>query len=109
MVTVAIDERYADLFTMLGGIQESANLAMQRYVVEQITTKISELKGRDATYAQKYGMSYTQFLNNLETVEFVEKVEAEISNIWEIDLADWEFCHEGVKDWTRKLQSVLLG
>jgi len=109
MVTVAIDDRYAELFNMLGGTQESADLAMQRFVVEQITSKIAELKRRDGAYAKKYGMSYASFVQNLDDIGFVEKVEAEITKIWEVDLIDWEFCHKGVRDWTQKLQSVLLG
>jgi hypothetical protein len=35
-------------------------------------------------------------------------VEAKISKTWELDLADWEFCHKGIEDWTKKLQAILL-
>ena len=109
MVTVAIDNRYVELFNILGGIQESADLAMQRFVVEQITSKIADLKRQDAVFAKKYGMNYDLFLKNLESVEFVKKTEATITKTWEEHLIDWEFCHKGVGDWTRELQGVLLG
>ena len=40
--------------------------------------------------------------------EFIKSVEVKISKTWEVDLADWEFCHKGIEDWTRKLQDILL-
>lgn len=76
---------------------------MQTLTADQIRSKITELKQRDTAYAQKYGMSYETFMQNLETIEFVKKVEAEITKTWELDLIEWEFCHEGAKDWARAL------
>ena len=39
---------------------------------------------------------------------FIINLEAKVNNLWEIDLADWEFCYEGIGDWTHKLQNILL-
>ena len=79
---------------------------MQNLTAEQIRFKIVELNQRDTAYAQKYGMSYESFMQNLSAIDFVEKVEAEITKIWEIDLINWEFCHEGVQDWVRALAAM---
>lgn len=79
---------------------------MQNLTADQIRSKIVELNQQDEVYAQKYGMSYESFVQNLETIEFVRRVEAEITRIWELDQIDWEFCHEGAKDWARALAAM---
>jgi len=78
---------------------------MQDFTADQIRSKITELNQRDIAYAQKYGMRYESFIQNLEDIEFVEKIEAEISKIWEIDLIEWEFCHERAQDWIKVLSA----
>jgi hypothetical protein len=39
---------------------------------------------------------------------FVRHVEAQVNKLWEVDLADWEFCYKGVQDWMKKLEAILL-
>ncbi|MFQ6041577.1 MAG: hypothetical protein ACE5PV_12030 [Candidatus Poribacteria bacterium] len=109
MTTVAIKDKYAEILTALGGLQDAVNIALQRYTIEQITAKINELRRRDSMYHNQYGLDYPTFAQLIaEDDEFVRQVEANVSKTWEIDLADWEFCYEGIKDWTQKLQDILL-
>ena len=109
MVTVPIQDKFIDILTSFGDLQESVNVAVQRYTIEQITTKITELRHKDEEYKTLYGLDYSAFAKRTsEDVDFVQQVEANISKTWEVDLADWEFCHKGIEDWTRKLQDILL-
>jgi lipase chaperone LimK len=109
MTTVTVSDKFTEILASFGDLQESVNAAVQRYTIEQITTKINELRRKDETYQKKYGSDYSAFAKRTSEDEaFVENVEANISKTWEADLADWEFCHKGVEDWTRKLQDILL-
>jgi hypothetical protein len=109
MTTVIIQNKFTEILASFGDLQESVNTAVQRYTIEQITTKINELRRKDETYQKKYGMEYSAFVKRTgEDEEFVKSVEANVSKTWEVDLADWEFCHKGVEDWTKKLQDILL-
>lgn len=109
MTTVAIKDKYVETLTALGSLQDAVNIALQRYAIEQITVKINELRRRDSRYQNQYGLDYDTFVQRIaEDDEFVRQVESNVSKTWEIDLADWEFCYEGIKDWTRKLQDILL-
>ena len=109
MTTVIIQNKFTEILASFGDLQESVNTAVQRYTIEQITTKINELRRKDEIYQKKYGMEYSAFVKRTgEDEEFVKSVEANVSKTWEVDLADWEFCHKGVEDWTKKLQDILL-
>ncbi len=109
MVTVAIQDKYAEMLKALGNVQAAVDLALQRYTIEQVTTRLSELRQRDADYRAKYGLDYPTFAQRVATDEnFIRQVETQTSKIWEIDLADWEFCYKGIQDWTQRLQTLLL-
>ena len=109
MVTVSIQDKFIDILTSFGDLQESVNVALQRYTIEQITTKINELRRKDEEYESRYRLDYSAFAKRTsEDVDFVQQVESQISKVWEVDLADWEFCHKGIEDWTRKLQDIFL-
>ena len=109
MTTVPIKDEYAEILTTLGDLEEAIDLAIQRYTLEQITTKIAELRHKDAEYRKKYSMDYTTFVQQTANDEaFVTQIEAQGNKTWEADLADWEFCHQGIEDWTHTLQSILL-
>lgn len=109
MVTVPIKDEYAEILAALGDLQTAIDLALQRYTLEQITTKIAELRKRDAQYRAQYGLDYTTFAQRIATDEtFVRDIETRVNKLWEIDLADWEFCSKGIEDWTHKLQAILL-
>jgi hypothetical protein len=54
-------------------------------------------------------MDYLAFSQRIaEDEKFVNQIEATLDKMWEIDLADWEFCYKGIEDWTKKLQNILL-
>jgi hypothetical protein len=109
MTTVTVHNKFTEILASFGDVQESVNAAGQRYTIEQVTTKITELRRKDEEYQKKYGMEYSAFVRRASVdEEFVKNTEANVSKIWEADLADWEFCHKGVEDWTKKLQDILL-
>ncbi len=109
MMKVAIRDQYTEALSVLGNLEEAVNIALQRFVIEQITAKIRELRQRDTEYHNRYGCDYSEFsMRVAEDSEFIGHVESDISKLWEIDLADWEFCHKGVQDWAKKLQSILM-
>jgi len=109
MVTVPIKDEYAEVLTVFGNLETAIDLALQRYTIEQITTKMAELRQRDVAYQTKYGLDYSTFAQRAATDEkFIQRIET-ANKLWEVDLADWEFCHKGIEDWSRKLQSILLG
>jgi hypothetical protein len=109
MTTVTVHNKFTEILASFGDVQESVNMAVQRYAIEQITNKITELHRRDEEFQKKYGLDYSAFAKrSSEDEELVKTVETSVSKTWEADLADWEFCHRGVEDWTKKLQDILL-
>ena len=81
-------------------MQAAVDLALQRYAIEQVTTRLEELRQRDADYRAKYGLDYVTFAQRTATDEnYVHQIESLVSKVWEADLADWEFCHKGIQDW----------
>ncbi len=45
-------------------------------------------------------MDYSTFLQrSSEDEAFIHCLESNVEKIWKIDLADWEFCHQGIEDW----------
>jgi hypothetical protein len=109
MVTVAVQDKFAETLTALGDLQESVNVALQRYTIEQISDKINDLRRRNAEFQARYGLDYPTFSKRIaEEDTFVQHVEDKISKTWEIDLLDWEFCYKGMDDWKKKLQDILL-
>ncbi len=108
-VTVAVRDKYVRALKPLGDLQRAVEMALQRYTIDQITAKIAELRQRDQAWQAKYGCDYDTFVQQIASDEtFVTHVEETISKTWELDLAEWEFCHKGVQDWTRHLQAILL-
>ncbi|MGG6239940.1 hypothetical protein ACQ4N7_15040 [Nodosilinea sp. AN01ver1] len=109
MQSISIKDEYAEVFSTLGDLQSTIDLALQRHAIEKITQKINELRQQDNGYVAKYGMGYTDFSAKVSTdIEFVNHIEHAIEKTWEIDLAHWEFCHRGIEDWMQKLQTILL-
>ena len=109
MTTVTVQNKFTEILASFGDVQESVNAAVQRYTIEQVTTKITELRRKDEGFQKKYGLEFSAFVKRTsEDEEFVKTMEANVSKTWEVDLADWEFCHKGVEDWTKKLQDILL-
>jgi hypothetical protein len=109
MTTVSVKDEYIEIFTALGDVQAAIDLAVQCYAISQITAKVAELKKNEAKYRAKYGMDYPTFCQRIGQDEaWILKIEAAGNKLWEIDLADWEFCHKVIEDWTRKLPTILM-
>ncbi len=109
MTTVTVQNKFTEILASFGDVQESVNTAVQRYTIEQITNKITELRRKNEELQKKYELDYSAFVKRTsEDEDFVKTVEANISKMWEVDLADWEFCHKGIEDWSKKLQDILL-
>ena len=109
MATVTIHNKFTEILASFGDVQESVNTAVQRYTIEQITNRITELHRKDEEFQKKYGLEYSAFVKRTSEDEgFIQSVETSVSKTWEADLADWEFCHRGIEDWTKKLQDILL-
>ncbi|HEX6386885.1 MAG TPA: hypothetical protein VF177_19645 [Anaerolineae bacterium] len=93
MTTVAIKEKYVEALTAFGDLEEAVDRALQRYSIEQITTKVSELQAKEKKYQERYGMSFETFAKRTSEDEaFINQLEGQGYKTWEIDLADWEFC-----------------
>ncbi|HID87588.1 MAG TPA: hypothetical protein EYP55_09475 [Anaerolineae bacterium] len=108
-VTVAVQDKYVRLLKPLGDLQQAVDVALQRYAIEQIAAKIAELRKRDQAFQAKYGCDYEAFIQRTASDEqFVAHIEQAISKTWELDLAEWEFCHKGAEDWAKHLQAILL-
>ncbi|PZV25183.1 MAG: hypothetical protein DCF12_16265 [Snowella sp.] len=109
MVNIAIKEDYAEILGSFGDLQSAINLAVQRYTIEKITTKIAELKQKNFDYEIKYHSDYPTFCQKIQHDEkFIAYLEDKVEKLWEIDLSDWEFSYRGITDWTEKLQTILL-
>ena len=110
MVNVAVHEKYIQTLNVFGDLQHTVEKAIQRYAIEQITEKITELQQRANMYHTKYDMEYALFEQRVaEDTAFVEHIEQQVTPTWELDFADWEFCEKGIEDWTCKLTMILRG
>ena len=70
--------------------------------------RLAELRQREAGYVARYGLDYITFAQRTATDEnYVHQIETQVSKVWEADLANWEFCHKGIQDWTRHMQTLL--
>jgi len=108
-IQVAIQDRFAQMLAPLGDLRQTVDVALRRYAIEQITTKVTELRRRDQEFARKYGCDYETFKSRSARDErFVANVEQNISKTWELDLAEWQFSHEGARDWVQRLEEILL-
>lgn len=108
MTSIAVKDEYADVLSQLGDLETTANLAIKKYVIEQITLKIEELRKREQQFQCKYQLNYIEFKEKTESdIDFIQSIETTGNKLWEMDLIDWEFCHEGVKDWLATLQNIL--
>jgi len=61
MLTVSIKNRQAEILIALGGLQPAIDLALQRYIIEQVTVKMAELHQKEVIYQSQYGMDYLTF------------------------------------------------
>jgi len=110
MEAIVIKDKYFEILSkFVDDLQSAVDLALQRYTIELITAKIAELQEKDAGFQTKYGCNYLSFTQRIaEDEDFVAQIENTVSKLWEIDLAEWEFCYKGIEDWTQKLQNILM-
>lgn len=110
MTTITIADKYANTLRTFGNLQEAVDLALQRYTIEQITHAISQLRQRETVYRAKYNTDYATFAQQTaQDSAYVAQITATITPLWEQDLLDWEFCQQGIEEWTQTLQTLLLG
>jgi len=108
MTTAIIKDNYADILISFGDLQSAVDLALQRYIIEQITSEIKRLQKKESEFRAKYGCDYPLFSQRMaEDEEFVRQIESTVSKLWEIDLAEWEFCFKGIGDWTKKIADIV--
>ena len=108
-VQVAIQDKFAAGSCAFGRLGQAIDIALRRYAIEQIASKVTELQRRDQEFARRYGCDYETFKSRSACdAQFIAEVERNISKTWELDLAEWQFCHEGACDWTQRLQEILL-
>jgi len=108
MINIAIKEDYAEILGSFGDLQSAINLAVQRYTIEKITTKIAELKQKNFDYEIKYQFDYPTFCQKIQQDEkFIAYLEGKVEKLWEIDLSDGEISYRGITYWTEKLQTIL--
>lgn len=108
-MVVTIEDKLVTALGPFGDLQAASNIALRRYAVEMIGDKITSLRMKDKEWEKKYGCDYDSFVKRTsDDLEFVTKLHREHPT-WEADLIDWEFCHEGVKDWTQEIEKILVG
>jgi hypothetical protein len=106
-MVVTIEDKLVSALERFGDLQETTNVALRRYAVEMIGDKIASLRAKDKEWEKKYGCDYDSFVEKISNdLEFVARLHREHPT-WEAELIDWEFCHEGVKDWTQELERIL--
>ncbi|CAN2040752.1 conserved hypothetical protein [Candidatus Magnetomoraceae bacterium gMMP-15] len=108
--SIAIKRKYAEIILSFNtDLQSAVDLALQRYLIDQLMIKIAELKKKDKAFQLKYDCNYDTFCRHITQDEkYVNQIEKNINKLWEKDQADWEFCHKGIGDWTKQLQNILM-
>ncbi|MBF0121732.1 MAG: hypothetical protein HQK79_23120 [Desulfobacterales bacterium] len=108
--SAVIRNNYSEILYSFGkDLQTAVDTALQKYVIDLITSKIAELRKKELMFEARYNCDYKSFYERIaEDEQFVLHTEKNIHNMWEIELAEWEFCHKGIEDWTIKLRNILL-
>jgi hypothetical protein len=53
MTNVVVQEKYVNVLAGFGSLQDAIDAALPRYAIEQVTTKINDLRRREAKYLAK--------------------------------------------------------
>jgi len=101
---------YTEIIHLFGkDLQSSVDAALQKYLIDLITSEIARLRKKELMFESKYQCDYQVFSQRMsEDEEFVINIEKNVNRMWENEMAEWEFCHKGINDWTRKLQNILM-
>jgi len=110
METVTIEDKYIETIKPFTDIQTATNIALKRYIIDLITTKLAELSSNDNNYKKKYKLDFVSFSEKTISDEnYILRLEQQNGFInWESDLIDWEFNYKGISDWKQKLQDILI-
>ncbi len=105
-----IRNNYSEVLYSFGkDLQSAVDTALQKYLIDLITSEIAGLRKRELIFEAKFRCDYKSFSQRMaEDEEFVIDTEKKVSKLWESDMAEWEFCHKGIDDWTKKLRNILL-
>ena len=106
--SVMIKSSYAEILSSFNtDLQSAIDHALQRYLIDQVATRIAGLRNKDNAFQSKYGCDYNTFsLRISEDDQYVNHIENNINKLWETDLADWEFCYKGIGDWTKQKRDI---
>ncbi len=108
--SAVIKNNYIEVLYSFGkDLQSAVDTALQKYLIDLITSKIAELRKKELLFEAKYECDYQSFSQNIsESDEFVINIEENVNKMWENELAEWEFCYKGIDDWSKKLRNILL-
>jgi len=108
MLRVQVKEEYA---AILEPLQESVDEALRRYALEKVQTRILELEQRVQRWEEKYGCGHDLFAHRTATdEELVEQLDSNpTTQQWEGDSISWEFDMKELREWRRRLQTLLTG
>jgi hypothetical protein len=106
MTTFAIDQKYIDVLSALGNVNDRLEEAVRRYTIEQIASEITRYRQEVAQFEATYGMTYDVFCDKIAAEKgFARTIEKE-RPMWEADLNAWEFYAEGLKTWLGRLERI---
>jgi len=110
MTIAVIKNSYTEILHSFGkDLQSAVDTALQKYLIDMVTSKIAELRKKELIFEAKYKYDYKTFSQRIaEDEEFAVYTENNINKMWESELAEWEFCHKGIDDWTKKLRNILM-
>ncbi|MDM8527337.1 hypothetical protein QUF58_03925 [Anaerolineales bacterium HSG24] len=106
MTTLTLNQKYVDILKLFGNLEETVEIAIQTYLVEQINERIETARREILVFEKKYGMTYEAFRARIgDDDAFVEQL-WDADPIWEDDLMVWEYYGKVLTDWTRRLKNV---
>lgn len=106
-MTVTVDKRYLDILSPLDDANHVVQQALAQYAITLISAKISAMMQKKRDYEEKFALSFDDFSMQITTnTDFVDALEQEHPN-WESDFLDWEFSVKSIKDWKKKLETIL--
>ena len=110
MNTVLVDKKLCKTRENFVDIQTATNIALRRYVIDLISTKIEKLSKKNKFFKEKYNFNFENFQKKITDDEkYIFSLEKNKGfNNWEDDLIDWEFSYKGINDWKQKLQNILI-
>ena len=107
MHTISIDDKYFEALKTFGDADKLVNIALQKFLVEQMVERIHTLRDQVRVWEEEFGEPFDSFLKRTETDEkFARKLD-KTHPMWEGELINWKFYHEELQEWLKKLQHTL--